>query len=107
MSGRNVTLAAKPAKVAAGKPTTLSGAIMELVHNSGCVAGKSVAIQRSATKTGTFKALKTVKSSSKGTFSLVLKPARAGYYRARVSRTSTCLSATSPRVRVQVARRTG
>ena len=104
-SGRNVSLSATPTKVRAGRPVKLAGTIKELVNNSGCVAGKNVTIQRSATRNGTFKALKTVKSSSKGAFSLTLKPAKTYYYRARVFATPTCLSATSPRVRVRVTRR--
>jgi hypothetical protein len=102
-SGRNVSLAAKAKRVAAGGKTTLSGTVKELVNNSGCVAGQTVTIQRSAKKDGKFKTLKTVTSSKAGKFSLTLKPTRAYYYRARVSKTASCLSATSSSVRIQVS----
>jgi hypothetical protein len=89
----------------AGRSVKLSGAISEVIDGAGCEGGQSVLIQRAATKNGTYRTLKTVRSSSSGAFSLTLKPARSSYYRARVVRTTTCLSATSPKVRAQVTRR--
>ena len=101
-AGRTIALRVRPK----GGTVQLTGTIKAIVVKSGCARRQSVAIQRSASKTGTFKTVKTVRSSASGAFSVTLKATRTYYYRARVARTSTCLSAVSPRVRAQIARAT-
>jgi hypothetical protein len=96
-SGRTVTLRARTS----GGKVKLTGSIKQVVSTSGCAARQSVLIQRATKKGGTFKTVKTVRSSSKGAFSLTMKATRTFFYRARVSRTSTCLSAVSPRVQAK------
>ena len=99
-SGRRLTLRAL--RTATG--VKLSGKITALVSNSGCGGRQTVAIQRSTSKTGRYKTLKSVRSAGSGAFSYSFKPRRSYWYRARVLSSSTCLSATSLRVRVAVSR---
>jgi hypothetical protein len=103
-AGRKLALRARPTRVVAGATVKLSGTISEIVANSGCEGRQSVAIQRSSSKSGTYKRITSVRSSASGAFSLTLKATRTYYYRARVARTSTCLSAVSSSVRAQVSR---
>jgi hypothetical protein len=103
-NGRRVSLRARPTRTRARRNVRLSGSVTETVAGSGCKASQTVSIQRSTSRTGTYKTLKSVKSSSTGAFSLTTKPTRTYWYRARVATTSKCLTAVSTRVRVQVRR---
>jgi hypothetical protein len=96
-SGRSVSLRARTSR---GK-VKLTGAIKQIVSTSGCASRQIVTIQRATKVNGKFKTVKAVRSSTKGAFSLTLKLTRTYYFRARVARTSSCLSATSPRVRAR------
>ncbi|MGH2898941.1 MAG: hypothetical protein ACRDMZ_09735, partial [Solirubrobacteraceae bacterium] len=94
-----------PTRVRRGRVARLSGTIAEIVNASGCRAAQSVKIQRSSTRNGSYRTIKTLKSSRTGAFRFTLRPTRTYYYRAQVSQTSACLSAVSSKLRVLVTRR--
>ena len=70
-----------------------------------CERNQSVEIQRRRRGTILYRTLTRVKSNGGGTFSLKIKPQATYFYRARISQSTNCIGAVSPREQVTVRKK--
>ena len=111
LAGRDVELEASRSRLVIGRTAAsrrsvrFSGRIDAFANEASCERGQSVALQRRAKGSMTYRTLKTVRTRTNGTFSTTTKPTRTYVYRARLGRTSECQGAVSNRELVTVTRR--
>lgn len=97
---RSVSLEADKAVVARGKKVTLSGN----VTGDGCTDGAEVVLEARRPGTAAFETVATASAGAEGAFSFRLRPRRTRVFRAVVPAAEGCAAATSPDVKVRVAR---
>lgn len=111
LAGRDVELEANRSRLVIGRTAAsrrsvrFTGRIDAFANEAGCERGQSVALQRRAKGSMTYRTFKTLRTRSNGTFSTSTKPTRTYVYRARLGRTSECQGAVSNRELVTVTRR--
>ena len=101
-AGRGISLDASKNKVKKGKKFVLRGTLTSPVNPGSCVAGQSIALQRSKPKAFEFTTFATATTDSNGAFSLRVKGKRTFVYQAHVDPTSACGASTSNAEKVKV-----
>ncbi|MGH2898391.1 MAG: hypothetical protein ACRDMZ_06925, partial [Solirubrobacteraceae bacterium] len=105
LAGRSIDLDASKSSVRRNARIKLRGVVEAFANTAACEPGQSVELQRRTLTGSRFRTFKTVKTSSRGTFSSGnLKVTSTTLYRARVLQTDSCEGAQSARERVAVAR---
>ena len=96
------TLAADPARVVAGEPVVLSGA---LDAGPSCTAGREVVLEALPAGAGSWSAVAMGATDPAGAFSFTIPPAATARYRATFPAAPPCPAVSSPEVAVEVAAR--
>ena len=78
----------------------LRGRLRAFADPAGCQRRQAVRIERRATGQRRFRRVASRTTDAAGAYSLTVRPAGTGAYRARVDRTAACLAATSAPARV-------
>jgi hypothetical protein len=105
LAGRSLELAVSKTTIRRGKPVVLRGLLEAFTNQATCQTGQRVAIQARRPGRVTYTTIRTLTTSSAGTFSMRARPRATVVYRARVGQTAACLGAVSDRRVVKVRRR--
>ena len=100
LAGRRLSLAASRTRAPRRAPVRLRGRLRAFADPAGCQRRQAVRIERRARRSAALPRDRFPHHGPAGAYSLTVRPAGTGAYRARVDRTAACLAATSAVARV-------